>query len=67
MRSITRRAEGTDAFSNKKSDSPVATLTGNGVATSIRAKKTTNRSRPVALFRPFQGAHFVQSIIDSGE
>ena len=38
MRSITRRADDMDVISNKKSNSPVATSTRNGVLLSRRAK-----------------------------
>ncbi len=38
---------------SKESYSPVASLVCSEAFPSRRAKKSTNRSRPVALFRPF--------------
>ena len=52
---------------NKKSDSPVATLISNGVSALKRAKKPTNRSSAVALFRPSPRYDFAQNMIDTGE
>jgi len=52
---------------SKESYSPVATHVCYEVFPSRRAKKPTNRSRPVAFFRPSQGCDFAQSMIDTGE
>ena len=52
---------------SKKSYSPVVNVIRNEVVTSRRAKKSTNLSSAVVLFRPSQGKYFAQSVIDSGE